>query len=152
MENFPLYLLIVSILHITEEFFYPGGFLAWTKKNALRFANRLNVRMAVIINGLFLLLCAAGVFFGGRFPMFALSIAGLVLVNGTEHLTASIIKRSYSPGLITSIVFYIPISVYIFISFKLSAPEVLKVILYGILYHAAIPLLLFSPFNKPKTT
>jgi hypothetical protein len=150
MDNFPLYIFASAILHVIEEFFYPGGFLKFAKKNAYRIANRITVRMAVIVNGLFFLLCTAGVFFGGRFPMFALSIAGLILVNGTAHLISSIVKRSYTPGLITSIVFYIPLSVYIFILFRLSTPEILKMVLYGILYHAAVPIILFSPFNKPK--
>jgi hypothetical protein len=150
MDNFPLYIFAAAILHITEEFFYPGDFLSWTKKNAPRLANRLNVRIAIIVNGLFLLLCLAGVLFGGMYPMLALSIAGLILVNGTAHLISSAVKRSYSPGLITSLVFYIPLSVYIFIYFRLSTPDVLKLVLYGILYHVMVPLVMFSPFNKPK--
>lgn len=152
MDNFPAYLFAAAVLHITEEFFLPGGFMNWVKKNVPRLADRFTVKLAVIVNGLFLLLCLSAVFLGGRYPLFALSIAGLVLVNGTAHLISCIAKRSYSPGLITSLLFYIPLPVYIFICFSLSSAEILKLILYGILYHAAVPLLLFSPFNKPKTS
>ena len=151
MEQFPLFILIAAILHITEEFYYPGGFLNWTKKNVPRIADRMNIKIALIINGLFLLLCLAGVFLGGYYPKFALSIAGLILVNGTGHFFASVFTKSYSPGLITGLIFYIPLSIYIFTVFNLSASGVFVNILYGILYHLAVPILLFAPFNKLKT-
>jgi hypothetical protein len=150
MEHFPLYILIAAILHVTEEFYYPGGFMDWAKKNVPRIAKRVTVKIAVIVNGLFLLLCTAGVFFGGYYPNFALSIAGLILVNGTGHFFTSVFTKSYSPGLITGLVFYIPLSIYIFINFNLSASEVITVISYGVIYHLAVPLIIFSPFNKPK--
>lgn len=149
MEKFSIYILIAAILHISEEFFYPGGFLKWIKKNLPGAGKRFNVKLAVIVNGLFLLLCAAGVLFAENYPEFALSIAGLVLVNGFLHIFSSVFTKSYSPGLITSLIFYLPVSIYIFASFSFSSAEVLIFVLYGILYHLAIPLFLFAPFNKP---
>lgn len=150
MDKFPFYLFAAAVLHVIEEFFLPGGFLNWVKKNAPGIAGRVNAKLAVIVNTLFLLLCLTAVFLGGRYPLFALSVAGLVLVNGTAHLISSIAKKSYSPGLITSLLFYIPLPVYIFISFNLSSAEILKLLLYGVLYHLAVPVFLFAPFNKPK--
>lgn len=151
MDKFPFYLFAAAVLHVTEEFFLPGGFLNWVKKNAPSVRRRINAKLAVIINTLFLLLCLSAVFLGGHYPFFALSIAGLLLVNGTAHLTGSIAKRSYSPGLITSLLFYIPLPVYIFISFNLSTAEIVKIILFGVLYHLAVPVFLFAPFNKTRT-
>jgi Protein of unknown function with HXXEE motif len=151
MDNFPLYILASAVLHVTEEYFYPGGFLDWARKIIPRFAGRLNVKFAIIVNVLFLLLCTSGVIWGGRYPMFALSIAGLVLVNGSLHFFSSIATKSYSPGLITSLILYIPLSVYLFVSFNISFTQVLLLILYGVLYHGFVPLLLFSPFNNTKT-
>jgi len=151
MDNFPLYIFEFAVLHVTEEYVYPGGFMEWARKNAPRLANRITVKMAVIVNGLFLLLCFAGVLFGGRYPMFALSIAGLILVNGIIHVLSSIATKSYSPGLITSLALYIPYSVYTFMYFNISLTGILALMLYGFLYHLFVPLILFSPFNKPKT-
>ena len=82
--------------------------------------------------------------------MFALSIAGLILVNGIIHVLSSIVTKSYSPGLITSLVLYIPLSIYLFMYFNISLTSILNLILYGVLYHLFVPLVLFSPFNKPK--
>jgi hypothetical protein len=152
MKYFSLYIFISAILHVTEEYFYPGGFLAWGRKNVPKLKQRLTVKMAVIVNGLFLLLCGAGVLLAEDYPKFALSIAGLVLVNGLIHIFASIFIKSYSPGLITSIIFYLPISIYIFASNNFSSGEIIIFISYGILYHLAVPLFLFAPFNKPKAS
>ena len=150
MDNFPLYILFSAVLHVTEEYGYPGGFLKWAKKFIPRIADRITIRMAVIVNGIFLLLCFAGVLLGGMYPMFALSIAGLILVNGIIHVLSSIVTKSYSPGLITSLVLYIPLSIYLFMYFNISLTSILNLILYGVLYHLFVPLVLFSPFNKPK--
>ncbi len=150
MDNFPFYLFAAAVIHVTEEFFLPGGFISWVKKQAPPIAGRVNVKLAVIVNALFLILCLSSVFLGGHYPMFALSIAGLLLVNGTAHVIGSIARKSYSPGLVTSLLLYIPLSVYIFIYFNLGTGEILKLILYGLLYHLAVPMFLFSPFNKPK--
>ena len=152
MKYFALYIFISAILHVGEEYFYPGGFLEFGRKNVPKLKQRITVKMAVIVNGLFLLLCAAGVLLAEDYPEFALSIAGLVLVNGLLHIFSSILIRSYAPGLITSILLYLPISIYIFASNNFSSGEIIIFISYGILYHLAVPLFLFSPFNKPKAT
>jgi len=151
MDNFPLYIFFFAVLHVIEEYIYPGGFMEWAGEKIPRVADRITVKMTVIVNGIFLLLCFAAVLFGGRYPMFALSIAGLILVNGIIHVLSSIVTKSYSPGLITSLVLYIPFSVYLFSYFNIHFSDVLNLIFYGVLYHLFVPLVLFSPFNKPKT-
>jgi hypothetical protein len=151
MDNFPLYIFVFAVLHVTEEYVFPGGFMEWAKGKIPRVAERITVKMAIVVNGIFLLLCFAGVLFGGRYPMFALSIAGLILVNGIIHVLSSIVTKSYSPGLITSLVLYIPYSVYSFFYFNISITGALTLMLYGFLYHLFVPIFLFSPFNKPKT-
>jgi len=98
---------------------------------------------------MFLILCGAGVLLAGIYPKFSLSIAGLVLVNGALHILSSIFTKSYSPGLITSLIFYLPVSIYIFANLNLSLGEIVIYIFYGMLYHLAVPLVLFAPFNKP---
>jgi hypothetical protein len=125
VRYFALYIFISSILHVAEEYFYPGGFLEFGIKNVPKLKQRITVKMAVIVNGLFLLLCGAGVLLAEDYPKFALSIAGLVLVNGLIHIFSSIFIRSYSPGLITSILLYVPVSIYIFASNNFSSGEIL---------------------------
>ncbi len=151
MKYFSLYIFISAILHVAEEYFYPGGFLEFGRKNVPKLKQRITVKMAVIVNGLFLLLCGAGVLLADDYPKFALSIAGLVLVNGLLHIFSSIFIKSYAPGLITSILLYLPLSIYIFVNNNLSPIEIIIFISYGILYHLAVPLFLFAPFNKSES-
>lgn len=47
--------LAASLLHMGEEYFYPGGFMDIMKRLNLRFAPLITVPMAVIINSLQLL-------------------------------------------------------------------------------------------------
>jgi hypothetical protein len=49
--------LAVSLLHMGEEYIYPGSFMDLMKRLNPRFAPRVTVRFAVIINSLQLLLC-----------------------------------------------------------------------------------------------
>ena len=148
MEYYPFYILIAAVLHIEEEFFYPGGFMKWAKMIFPRFAHRITNTPVLAINLLFILLCIAGIVTAGSYPGLSLSIAGLILVNGSAHVISSIIRKSYAPGLITSLVLYIPLSIFIFIYKELTILAVLQNILYGILYHGFVPIFLFSPFNK----
>lgn len=45
-------------------------------------------------------------------PGFGLIAIYLVLVNALAHLAASLVTRKYNPGLITAIVFFLPLSLY----------------------------------------
>ncbi len=50
-----------SVLHMTEEYFWPGGFMQLLKRMNPRFAPLVTVRMAVILNGMQLLLCGMAI-------------------------------------------------------------------------------------------
>jgi hypothetical protein len=149
MKYYPFYILAAAVIHITEEFIYPGSFIRWAKMTFPRFGDRITNGPVFIINLLFVLLCIAGIVTDGGYPGLSLSIAGLILVNGSAHVISSIIRRSYSPGLLTSLLLYIPLSILIFIYRDLKLSAVLLNILYGILYHAVVPIILFFPINRP---
>jgi Protein of unknown function with HXXEE motif len=40
----------------------------------------------------------------------AIGVAAILLVNGTAHLLASLVTGTYSPGLITGVVLYLPLA------------------------------------------
>jgi hypothetical protein len=143
-----VYILVAAVLHITEEFFYPGGFMNWIKKNKPGLSGRMTARAAIIVNSAFLLLCVTAIILANSHPAFALSVAGLIFVNGTGHVLGSIVTKSYSPGTITGILLYLPISIYIFLTHGLTTNEILLSILYGLLYHLLPALIIFSPLNK----
>src|SRR5690242_88017 len=104
--------LIISLLHMGEEYFYPGGFMEFMKRLNPRFAPLVTVRMALIVNGLQLLLCVSVIAAGRGAAVFRMSVAGLLLINGVVHVLGCIKVRGYAPGVITGALLYIPLSLY----------------------------------------
>lgn len=73
--------LIATILHIFEEYIYPGGFANEIKTVNPKFAPTITLPSIVIINGLQLLLCVIVIFVGKSNLSFSLSVAGLLFIN-----------------------------------------------------------------------
>jgi hypothetical protein len=135
--------LIASILHMTEEFFLPGGFMAVIKKVNPTFGAFVNVPAAIVINGLQLMLCVIVIFVGPSNLAFSLSPAGLIFVNGLVHLAGAIKLKGYSPGMVTGTVVYIPLSIFGFYYFastgQLTLNDGLTAAALGIAYHMVPP-------------
>ncbi len=104
--------LAVSILHMGEEYFYPGGFMEVMQQLNPRFAPLITVPMAVTINCLQLLLCLAAMAVGRRAMIFSMSVAALLFINGIVHIAGCVRIMGYAPGVITGIMLYLPLSVY----------------------------------------
>ena len=134
------------MLHIVEEFFWPGGFMAVMKRMAPTFAPFVNVRSAIVINGLQLLLCVVVLFVGVSNLAFSLSAAALLFINGLMHFGGAIRLKGYAPGFITGSILYIPLSVYSFYYFtasgQLTAGDAAIACALGILYQL-VPLSYF---------
>ncbi|MEM8493033.1 MAG: HXXEE domain-containing protein [Pseudomonadota bacterium] len=62
------------------------------------------------------------------FPLLAL--AAITLVNGLTHIIAGVATLSYNPGLLSSIMLFLPISIAFFVSIVKTQPE-LKPLLVG---------------------
>ena len=104
--------LIASLLHMTEEYFLPGGFMNAMKEMNPGFAPLVTVPMAVIVNGLQLALCGLVIVFGDRSAVFAMSVAALLLINSIVHFAGSVVRRKYLPGLVTGLLVYFPVAEY----------------------------------------
>lgn len=132
-----------AAIHVVEEFGYPGGFLETMRRFSARFAPAVTARLAVVVNGLFLLLCVTGAIVGDRSPFLDLSIASLLFFNTLMHIGGSIRARGYAPGLVSGILLYLPLSsyaVYLLItSGRLTFTESIVAGLLGVLYQA-VPL------------
>ena len=132
--------LAVSLLHMGEEYIYPGGFIDFMKRLNPRFAPLVTVRFAVITNGLQLLLCIVALAVGRNNLVFSLSVASLIFINALVHIVRSIRVKRYTPGVITGVALYLPLSVcayYLFwASGQLTLFEGIASGLLGILYQA----------------
>ncbi len=126
--------LVVSMIHMGEEYFYPGGFMDVMKRLNPRFAPAVSVPMAVVINGLQLVLCAVAAVARETAPVLSMSVGGLLLINGIIHIMACIRVRRYVPGVISGVLLYIPLSAYGYIlSIGSGALSVSQAILTGVL-------------------
>jgi hypothetical protein len=134
-------LLGAAALHVVEEYTFPGGFPDFMRKMTGRFAAYVDTRFAVIINGLFLVLCLAGALLSGRAPLFSLSVAGLCGLNGLSHLAATLRARRYAPGLASGLLLYLPLAVAAYALYLraglATVPQAAGTILAGLAFQAA---------------
>jgi hypothetical protein len=109
-----------AALHIVEEFVYPGGFAAWDRAYRPAISASITPRFHVVINGLLLLLCAQVWEFApldhtaGRAVAGVawLAVAALLCSNAVFHVVGSIRTKSRSPGVVTSVMIYVPLALY----------------------------------------
>jgi hypothetical protein len=132
--------LIVSMIHMGEEYFYPGGFMEVMKRFNPKFAPLVTVPMAVIINGLQLLLCVIAIVVGKNALTFSMSVAGLLFINSLMHIMGCVRVKGYAPGVITGVLLYMPLSVYAYYFFisssQLTMNGVIVTGVLGLLYQA----------------
>ena len=125
-----------GVVHVIEEFGWPGGFLQQIRRVAPRLASAATPRFAAVVNGLMLSLCGMAALRGRRSPVFALSAAALALVNGLVHVGASVRARRYVPGLVSGALAYLPLGLAAYASFAraglLSARTLLASVLLGL--------------------
>jgi hypothetical protein len=145
--------LIASIIHMGEEYLYPGGFMGLMKRLNPKLAPIMTTPAAVIINGLQLLLCIAAIAIGRNALVFSMSVAGLLFINGMVHIVGCVRVKGYAPGVITGVLLYTPLSVYayyLFISSGQLTPSGSVVTgLLGLLYQA-VPLGYFALAGAPR--
>ncbi len=113
---FPAFL-AASLAHMGEEYFFPGGFMQMMKRLNPRFERLITVPFAIVMNGLQLVLCAIVIAVGPRAPVFTMSVAGLIFINGLVHIGACARVRGYAPGVLSGVILYIPLAAYAYIVF-----------------------------------
>jgi hypothetical protein len=127
-----------AVLHVLEEYFYPGGFPDFMKKSSPIFAPFVTTTFAILINGLFLVLCVLGAIFGRSALVFGLSIGSLLVFNGLTHLGGSLRARKYAPGMISGLLLYLPLGLTAYVLFlrsgQLSVPQALHSVALGFAY------------------
>ncbi len=105
---------VAACLHITEEFFLPGGFADWDRRYRPEFAGSITSRLHIIVNVL-LLVIAYDVFALRHHttgPLMWMTVAAIVFTNALWHLRGAWKTRSYSPGMATGTLLYIPMTIY----------------------------------------
>jgi hypothetical protein len=76
----------VSLAHMAEEYFFPGGFMDFMKRLNPKFAPLVTKKMAVVVNSLQLILCIVVMAIGKKAIVFSMSVAALLFINGLVHI------------------------------------------------------------------
>lgn len=122
-------IVIASIIHIFDEYF--GGWLIWVQK----YAKGVTKNQFVFVNSLFVILCVCASI--GNSLIFKLSIASLIFMNALIHIIPTVVFKHYSPGIISAVILYIPISIYAYysaiISNEVDAKRTVLSIIIGII-------------------
>lgn len=104
---------LAAIMHIIEEFVFPGGFAAWYRRYKASVSSSFTPGYLIVVNVLLVAFCSLPLALDTSNAIAIwLSMASVVFVNAIFHIRGIIALRTYSPGVITSIVLYLPLPVY----------------------------------------
>jgi hypothetical protein len=133
-----LLLPLAYLAHLIEE--WVGGFPAWTGEVL---GVEITAARFLLINALALPLFTVGTWLSLRKPQaawFAAALAALVGLNGALHVLATFGFGRYSPGAITGLLLYLPLSAIVLRSLASRLPHVVLVraVLFGFVLHAVV--------------
>jgi hypothetical protein len=118
LESHPQWLLwaplAAALAHILEEFVWPRGFMSWYRRYRGPSAHRITPSFLVIVNAILLAVCvnaalATDTSFG---VAYWIAVSAILASNGVWHLWAGVRGRTYSPGMVTGLVLYVPLVIY----------------------------------------
>ena len=142
-----LLLLPVSYLfHLAEEWWGGEGFAAWT---ALAIGSPVSTTRFIVLNAIVwpLLFCfTIAAILRPRLAWFPAVFATVVLINAALHALGSLVTSSYSPGLVTGLLLYIPIgTAALSFSRREATPSAFRrSVLLGVLIHAIVAVIAFA--------
>lgn len=132
---------ITYLIHIAEEYWGGEGYPAYLLR--VRGVHLSSTRF-LLVQTLGTVLMAAGVMLARRFNfshMMIIIMASIVLVNGLTHTLTSLSNGGYGPGVLSSVLVWIPLSIFSLVRFK---PDVsTKRYLIGIAIGLSVNVLVF---------
>jgi len=140
-RRFPILLLIAYVVHFAEEWY--GEITTWAEE-ALGY--EVSIERLLLLNAIAFVLFAAGTAASMRSPRmawFTVSFAALLGLNGILHTLATFGLGQYSPGAVTGLVLYVPLSIIVLRSSagQLSSTTFRRSIVGGILFHGLVTIL-----------
>lgn len=125
-------------IHVTEEWF--AGFTTWVAQVAGR---AMPDAAFLSINAIAMLLLIVGIRAAARSESngwIAVTIATIALVNTVSHAAGSLLMQSYSPGLFSAVVLYVPLGVLTMIraSEQAARPAIMRGVLAGTIIHGVV--------------
>jgi uncharacterized membrane protein len=132
---------LTYLIHIAEEYWGGEGYAAYIMR--VRGVELTNARF-LLAQSLGIIFMAAGILLARRFNfphMMLIIMSAIVLVNGLTHTMTSVSSRSYGPGLLSSLLIWIPFSIFCLVHFRKSLSR--KRFLLGIAIGMGVNVLVF---------
>ncbi|MGD0546595.1 MAG: HXXEE domain-containing protein [Terracidiphilus sp.] len=108
--------------HIFEEFVCPGGFKSWCQRYRGVNSAKITPRFLIIINAVLLAACINAATADDPIGFaYWIGISAVLASNGVWHLWAAVRSRSYSPGMVTGLIVYLPLAIFGFVHFMSSS-------------------------------
>ncbi len=149
-------MLIIYMVHQIEEHLWPGGFRQFA--NAHVFKSRdddwpvSEGGVALVNVGYVWLPVLLAAMFPGPLRWVGLGWVGLTLINAITHIATSIRFRIYNPGLITSIVLFLPFTIWMLArevsAGMLTGWQVAALLVAGVLLHIPVAALFVVPYRR----
>ena len=137
------------MIHVAEEWF--AGFPLWLRQIVGR---PLPDPAFVLINAAALVLLIASIRAATRAEhngWIGVAIATISLINTTAHAAGAALTQSYAPGLVSAVVFYVPLGTLVMIRAFDHAPraQVERGIIVGIVVHTLAFVVAFLSASNP---
>src|ERR1700744_111484 len=102
------------MLHVTEEFLFPGGFIEWYQELVPSKAAGVRPGYLVWINTLMIGVCVLPVSFGETSHGIGVwyAVAAIAGINACFHIIGVFKLKKYSPGVVTGVLLYLPLFIY----------------------------------------
>ncbi len=96
-------------VHIAEE--YWGGFAQWVAKSSGVATSTDGFLAANVVLWLAMTAAVVWVVHSASHPWVLVALAAIVIINSVLHLLGTVLTRSYSPGVISAAVLWLPLGV-----------------------------------------
>ena len=153
-------LLVIYMLHQIEEHLWPGGFRQFANAHVFESGRDdwpVDAGGVALVNiGYVWLPVAAAALFPQTLRWVGLAWIGLTLINAVTHIVTSIRFRCYNPGLVTSLLLFLPFTVWALAHEAarglLSGGEIAMLVLLGVLLHIPVAALFVVPYRRKRAT
>jgi hypothetical protein len=152
-------LLVIYMLHQTEEHLWPGGFRQFANAHVFKSGRDdwpVDEGGVALVNiGYVWLPLALAAMFPGPLRWLGLGWIGLTLINALTHIVTTARFRVYNPGLMTSIVLFLPFTIWVLAhehaAGMLSTSEIVLVLILGIVLHIPVAALFVIPYRRARS-
>ena len=149
-------LLIIYMIHQIEEHLWPGGFRQFANARVFKSGNDdwpvTEGGVALVNVGYVWLPILLAALFPGPLRWLGLGWVGLTLINGISHIATSIRFKVYNPGLITSIVLFLPFTIWMLArevsAGMLTGWQVVGLLVAGVVLHLPVAALFVIPYRR----